>query len=176
MIDEKNPVYWEPYTLEVGQRVRVRLSAECPLRANTLQLPGQPASTRITTGHPVWVDGRVGRVSRCEHQPCPFERYGHTWVVRLRDPSAAICWLTHFALAELEPLHRRDLRRHRGGLPDWLGAEGLVVPMEAPGVMGDGHTWAADYPSVDMPPVQHALDGGRKEVIATPTEFVGTYT
>ena len=99
-------VRWEPWTPEIGQRVRIRLSAECPrLRAE----PGHK-ETR-TAWHSHSEDGMTGRVVA----PTPgvwmprMDIDGHPYLVDF-DPEAvhfegciSFCAL-YFAVPELEPI------------------------------------------------------------------------
>ena len=94
---------WQPWTPQVGDRVRVRLSGECR-REND---PNSPLSgAGVLEGHTLLRHGMTGTVDRlCRHSDCV--RYGHVYTVILDEPIRlgddeyrADC----FAAAELEPL------------------------------------------------------------------------
>ena len=82
--------FWQPWTPQPGQRVRVRLSGEC----------------RLHDGPLAWVrsaDGMVGTViERREGGPFCKQFPGHVWAV-LYDRAIDWCTGATYAAAELEP-------------------------------------------------------------------------
>lgn len=100
------PLYWEPWVLSVGQRVRVRLSAECQFRYPTTAI-----------GHHPEMDGVAGVVSDAPldgFQPCDHSAHdpSHRYSVNFDAPVVLVRGYRHratslgqcFAAAELEPL------------------------------------------------------------------------
>ena len=82
---------WEPFVWAIGQRVRVRLSAECAFRY------------RKGYGHAPGMDGRVGVVEEhlCADQHDPAHRVYVVFTPWVMDESL---YVSHcFAAAELEP-------------------------------------------------------------------------
>jgi hypothetical protein len=82
---------WEPWTPEVGQRVRLRMTTECRYcRPDVLTLDGQP-----------------GVVEDIGHGPAPTtdpDWQSHRYWVRLDDRRLGTVGLTHQAAAELIPM------------------------------------------------------------------------
>lgn len=92
---------WEPWQPKVGQRVRVRLSAECNMEYSP-ETRGVRVSKHPVFGHPDVLDGMVGKVISVglysNHHPYSvhfMDRY--EWLDEL--------WCCHsFAAIELEPV------------------------------------------------------------------------
>ena len=69
------PRYWEPQTFEIGQRVRVRLSAECQLKP----CPGSYYDQIGQVGHPEHENGLTGTVTDFKQDERDFlAAQGHT--------------------------------------------------------------------------------------------------
>ena len=101
---------WEPWTPQIGQRVKIRLSAECPLLRAA---PGQKET--LTVWHSHSEDGMIGRVVK----PTPgvwmprMDLPGHPWLVDFFPGSVHFqgCisfGATYFAAPELEPVPEDD--------------------------------------------------------------------
>ena len=108
MIDAETE-YWTPRTFAVGDRVRTKLSPECPRRVTW-----EPSGT--ITGHLAEEDGRTGTVitteEACRATGVPSDLIGtpvsHPYLVRFDEtfliaPGAA-AFSNHYAAVELEPL------------------------------------------------------------------------
>ena len=94
--------FYEPWTPEVGQRVRVRISAECQVRPD----PGSGADRSGVIGHVEWEDGLTGVV-----MPHPvgeaMAAQGHRYMVkwdqeRILDDERFNA--SPYAAIELEPI------------------------------------------------------------------------
>ena len=92
--------FWEPWTPQVGQRVRVRISAECnieyPPDADAVRFSGH-----AVFGHPSVLDGMVGKVIS------GFYSHHHPYNVHFSDRYEWLdkLWCCHsFAAIELEPV------------------------------------------------------------------------
>lgn len=91
---------WEPWTPQIGQRVRVSLSAECQFRYTT-----------GITHHPV-MDGAIGVVREGVGHRCEGHDAGHAYAVwfepvliETSSEGFPLRWVAHcFAAIELEPV------------------------------------------------------------------------
>lgn len=95
---------WEPISFAVGDRVRVRLSAECRM---DWAVPGEDFGHPIVDGHPSNFDGATGVIDEVGSGPPAWAShpYGVLFARRLRCSCGADeaigGW---FAASELEPL------------------------------------------------------------------------
>ncbi len=93
---------WEPWTPEIGQPVRIRISGECEL----VGAPGTPAGDAGERGHRPEEDGRTGVV--IEHplgiNAAGLDAQGHRYRVRRDGPLIGGYRAGVYAAIELEPL------------------------------------------------------------------------
>lgn len=109
-LDEHNPTdIWEPYQLELGAVVRIRLSGECSATANFRRLtPGGTFQQSIEqTNHPNIYDNKLGVVMQIDRSP---KLIGHHYTVFLIDaafsPKYGDMVGADFAHVELELVKR----------------------------------------------------------------------
>ena len=95
--------FWEPWQPEIGQRVRIRLSAECNVSW---------CDDRYRDGHPIEADGATGTVVKDRPDP-PLWGATHPYVVVFDEPIVAPLFAdgresmwhgNYFAAIELEPI------------------------------------------------------------------------
>lgn len=108
---------WEPWTPQIGQRVRVRLSAECLSSGVVTHAPVDNAALRALiesggdanqwgveseeTGHPPEIDGVEGTVLAID-RAIDDGHYYRVWFDAPVRPSE--CWGLDMAAIELEPV------------------------------------------------------------------------
>jgi hypothetical protein len=87
---------WEPWRPEIGQRVRVRISAEC-----------REDWGRGPEGHPSWADGLTGIVvdkPYCVQNANPQALARHPYSVLLDEDGPGGTYGLRMAAIELEPI------------------------------------------------------------------------
>lgn len=104
LMDMEPEAVWEPWQPEVGQRVRIRLSGECPIEYRHAEA-GYDRIRKVIepVGHNPDESGRVGTVSAVQRE----ERGGHYYMVdydRLLWQDDMWWAGAVYAAIELEPL------------------------------------------------------------------------
>lgn len=101
---------WEPTTFRVGDRVRVRLSAECDLKARHRDIETGELLGTVTDGHVPLADGVTGHVIQPPARAVEaIIGHPHHFVVRFDEPISyrgRTYWAETYAAIELEPLPR----------------------------------------------------------------------
>lgn len=102
--------YWEPWQPSIGDQVRARVSAECPVRG-TMKSSVSGSTIVESMQHPMELDGAIGTVTVVHDSSSAWNPpdAAHRFIVELEPP----VWIAEgrivravFAAIELEPVVR----------------------------------------------------------------------